>query len=181
LGELEKLAEQGLADIFYGDESRVGSEGYVPYGWQFPGEQVCIPVERGYKVNIFGLISRGNKCHWATTAQNIDGLFVVEQLERLSFEILKETFVVLDNARVHGSKMFKERLPFWQQRGLFVFLLPTYLPHLNIAETLWRKLKCEWLRPEDYLEKDGLLYAVNRCMANIGKELTIKFSPFNEN
>lgn len=118
-------------------------------------------------MNIFGLISRGNKCPWATTAQNIDGLFVVGQLERLSFETLKETFVVLDNARVHGSKMFKERLPFWQQRGLFVFLLPTYSPHLNIAETLWRKLKCEWLRPEGYLEKDGLLYAVNRCMANI--------------
>jgi len=96
-------------------------------------------------------------------------------------KIAKETFVVLDNARVHSSKTFRERLPFWQQRGLFVFLLPTYSPHLNIAETLWRKLKCEWLVPEDYLEKDGLLYAVNRCMANIGKELTIKFSPFNEN
>jgi len=181
LGELEKLAEQGLVDVFYGDESRVGSEGYVPYGWQFPGEEVCILSERGYKVNIFGLISRGNKCHWATSGQNIDGLFVVGQLERLSFEIAKETFVVLDNARVHGSKTFRERLPFWQERGLFVFLLPTYSPHLNIAETLWRKLKCEWLVPEDYLEKDRLLYAVNRCMANVGKELTINFSPFNEN
>lgn len=181
LGELEKLAGQGLLDVFYGDESRVGSEGYVPYGWQFPGEEVCIAAERGYKVNIFGLISRGNKCHWATTGQNIDALFVVGQLEKLSFEISKETFVVLDNARVHSSKMFKERLPYWQERGLFIFLLPTYSPHLNIAETLWRKLKCEWLVPEDYLEKDSLLYAVNRCMANIGKELTIKFSPFNEN
>jgi len=40
--------------------------------------------------------------------------------------------------------------------------LLTYSPHLNIAETLWRKLKYEWQVPEDYLEKSSLLYAVNR-------------------
>jgi hypothetical protein len=36
LRELESLSEQGLIDLFYGDESHVSSEGYVPYGWQFP-------------------------------------------------------------------------------------------------------------------------------------------------
>ena len=72
-----------------------------------------------------------------------------------------------------------ERLEYWQQRGLYVFFLPPYSPHLNLAETLWRKLKKEWLVPEDYLEKDTLFYATNRCLANVGKKLTINFSPFN--
>ena len=57
---------------------------------------------------------------------------------------------LLDNARVH-TKAVKERWPVWQERGLFVFFLPTYSPHLNIVEVLWRKLKYEWLRPDDYL------------------------------
>lgn len=181
LEELEKLSNQGLIDLFYGDESHVSSEGYVPYGWQFPNEKVAIYVEKGHKINIWGLISRTNQCHWATTQQNINGQFVIEQLDNLSFQIKKETFVVLDNASIHHSKLFKEMLPIWQLRGLFIFFLPTYSPHLNIAETMWRKLKTEWIIPKDYLEKDSLFYAVNRCMANVASNLKINFSKYNAN
>ncbi|KAA6329410.1 hypothetical protein EZS27_021773, partial [termite gut metagenome] len=56
-----------------------------------------------------------------------------------------------------------------------------YSPHLNIAETIWRKLKKEWLDPEDYFDKDSLFYAVNRCLANLETNLNIKYSKFNEN
>jgi transposase len=181
LQELESLFEKGLIDIFYGDESHVSSEGYVPYGWQFPDEKVAIYVEKSYKTNIFGLISRTNECHYKNTEQNIDSQFVYQFLDNFSFKIKKETFVILDNASVHKSKQFKQNLTIWEQRGLFIFFLPPYSPHLNIAETMWRKLKTEWLVPEDYLEKDSLLYAVNRCMANVGINLNINFSPFNNN
>ena len=179
--ELEQLASKGLIDLFYGDESSVSSEGYVPYGWQFPDEKVAIYVEKGYKVNIFGLISRTNQCHWEMTQQNIDSQFVVNHLDILSLKITKETFIILDNASVHQSKLVQKTLQIWQNRGLFVFFLPTYSPHLNIAETMWRFLKGKWLYPEDYLQEDDLLYAVNRCMTNIGTNLKINFSPFNEN
>ncbi|QQS31391.1 MAG: IS630 family transposase [Sphingobacteriales bacterium] len=181
LQELEKLSQQGQIDLFYGDESRVSSEGYVPYGWQFPDEKVAVYTEKGYKVNILGLISRSNQCYWETTQQNIDAKFIVNHLDKLSLKIRKHTVVVLDNSSVHQSKLLNLLLPIWQNRGLFVFFLPTYSPHLNIAETMWRKLKCEWLVPEDYLEKDNLLYAVNCCMDNIGNYLKINFSPFNAN
>ncbi|MFY7997057.1 MAG: IS630 family transposase [Candidatus Kapaibacteriota bacterium] len=181
LQELERLSEQGLIDLFYGDESRVSSEGYVPYGWQFPGEDIAIAVRKGYALNIFGLISRSNLCHWTSTESSINGQFLVEYLDRFCLSLKKQTFLVLDNASVHRSKAFRERLRAWQARGLFIFFLPPYSPHLNIAETLWRKLKKEWLNPEDYRDKETLFYAVNRCMANVGEYLTINFSPFNAN
>ena len=179
--KLERLAEKELIDLFYGDESHVSSEGYVPYGWQFPDEKIAIYVEKSYKTNIFGLVSRTNQCHWAMTQQNIDSQFVVEYLDSFSLNMKKESFIVLDNASVHKSKLLKQYLSIWQKRGLFIFFLPSYSPQLNIAEIMWRKLKCEWLVPEDYLEKDSLLYAVNRCMNNIGINLKINFSPFNTN
>jgi transposase len=181
LAELEKLAQKGAIDLFYGDETHISSEGYVPYGWQFPDEEVSILVEKGHKMNVFGLINRQNICHWASTDENIDGFFVMKQLDNLSLNITKETFIVLDNASVHKCKLIEERLPFWQKRGLFVFYLPTYSPHLNIAETLWRHLKGGWLKPDDYLQKDSLFYSINRCMANIGNKCKINFSPFNAN
>jgi hypothetical protein len=67
LKELEKLSIEGKIDIFYGDESHVCSEGYVPYGWQFPDEQVCTLSEKAHRINCFGMINRQSKCFWSTT------------------------------------------------------------------------------------------------------------------
>ena len=181
LKEVEQLSLCGTIDLYYGDESHVCSEGYVPYGWQFPDEEVCIPSEKSCRVNCLGFISRENQCHWKMTTENIDTRFSLEYLERFSLEIPKTAFIVLDNAGIHKGKAIKERIPYWQKRGLFLLFLPPYCPHLNIAETLWRKLKKEWLDPEDYLDKDQLFYAVNRCLANVGMNLKINFSQFNLN
>lgn len=106
LQELETLESMGLIDLFYGDESHVSCEGYVPYGWQFPDEEVAVYVEKGYKTNIFGMINRSNVCHWETTQQNINSEFVINFLENLSFKIQRKTVVALDNASVHRSKLF---------------------------------------------------------------------------
>jgi len=175
------LSEQGLIDLYYGDESHVCSEGYVPYGWQFPNEEVYVPSQRGFRLNIFGLISRKNKCFWTTSQESITTKFVVQFFDNMSFSIHKNTFIVLDNARIHTSKQFQERLKYWQNRGLYIFYLPPYSPKLNIAETLWRVLKNDWMRPEDYFENDKIAYAANRCLANVGTILNINFSKFNIN
>jgi transposase len=178
---LERLSEQGLIDLFYGDDSHVSSQGYVPYAWQFPDEDVAIAVRSGYKINLFGIISRNNDCHWRSTVATIDQIFVVEFLDCLSLRITKETVIVLDNASIHRSKLMRECREIWQRRGLYIVFLPPYSPHLNCAETLWRKLKKEWLRPEDYADKESLFYAVHRSLAAVGNHLTINFSPFNAN
>lgn len=127
------------------------------------------------------MISRSNQVYWTITKHSINAQFILEQIEALSMHIEKETVLVLDCARVHTAKLIQERLPYWQKRGVYLFLLPPYSPHLNLAETLWRKIKKEWINPEDYLENDMLSYALNRCLANIGGKLYIKFSPFNLN
>ncbi|MDJ1500324.1 transposase [Xanthocytophaga agilis] len=117
----------------------------------------------------------------ASSEKNIDSHFIIEQLDQFSFTLAKETFLVLDNARIHSCRLVKQQMKVWQSRGLFIFFLPPYCPQLNLAETVWRKLKTHWIRPDDYRQKDSLFYAVNRSMTKIGKELTIQFSPFNIN
>ena len=179
LGELETFSEAGEIELFYGDESGVSLEPCVPYGWQFREEAVSMPTARGKGVNCFGLFTRGNRAVVATSENSITAGFVVEQLERLSFAIKKITVVVLDNARIHTGRQIRERIGYWQQRGLFIFYLPTYSPHLNIAETVWRKLKYEWLAPTDYEDQQRLRYSVKQVLNEFGKSLRINFSDFN--
>jgi transposase len=179
LVELEQLSKSGFIDLYYGDESRVSVDPCVPYGWQFEDEDVFVPAAKGAGLNCFALLTRGNDLVFETTRQRVTSQFIVEQLERLSFSIRKMTVVVLDNARVHTSQQVAERCPFWQQRGLFIFYLPPYSPHLNLAERLWRKLKYEWLQPADYATTNGLFYRVRQALAAVGKSLKIQFSEFS--
>ena len=162
-----------------------------------------MPSVQGRGLNCFVLLSRANECRFETTTQNINGAFIVEQLEKLSFGLKRLTVVVLDNAPVHVApvhvapvhvapvhvapvhvapvhvaKRVQERRVFWQERGLFLFFLPPYCPHLNIVEVLWRKLKYQWLRPQDYLESDALFYQVRQALAAVGTLLKIHFAPF---
>jgi transposase len=133
----------------------------------------------GCRLNCWGLVSRQNVSHWHTSEENIESHFVLERLEMLSFSIHKPAFILLDNASIHIAKIIKARSPIWQKRGLYWFYLPANSPHLNIAETIWRHLKGGWLGPQDYCDDQTLAYAVNRCLANVGKHLKINFSPFN--
>lgn len=181
LQELEKLSVEGRIELYYEDETHVCSEGYVPYGWQFSDEEVCFFSEKSYKFNCFGLANRQSDCRYKVTKENINTEFILDFFEKFSFEIQQKTFVVLDNARIHKTKAIKERIPYCQERGLYLFFLPPYSPHLNIAETLWRKIKKEWLDPPDYLSADDLAYALDRCLADMGKGKRIKFSHFSLN
>lgn len=176
LQELVQQEKDGLIDLYYGDESHICTEGYVPYGWQFRGEDVYIPSEKGLRLNIFGMIDRNNRYEGFSTTENMTADKVADLLDRLSLRLRRNTFVVLDNATVHRCKLMRELRPIWEKRGLFLFFLPPYSPHLNIAETLWRILKGKWLRPVDYCSTDSLLYATDRALAALGSELNINFA-----
>lgn len=176
LQELERQANEGLIDLYFGDESHVCTEGYVPYGWQFRGEDIFVPSQKFLRLNIFGMIDRDNHYEGFSTTESITADKVADFLDRLSFRIRKDTFLVLDNAKIHRSKLIRGLRSVWEKRGLFLFFLPPYSPQLNIAETLWRILKGKWLRPEDYMSTDAILYATNRALAAVGTELYINFA-----
>lgn len=178
LALLEKQSQQGHIDLYYADESGVSPEGYIPYGWQFADEEVAIPSAKDKALNCFALITRDNKISFATNQESITADFIIKELDKFSLSISKPTVVVMDNAKVHTAVKVKQAMKDWQKRGLFLFYLPPYSPHLNIAERLWKELKARWLRPEDYLSSDKLFYAVNLALAAVGKSLFISFSDY---
>lgn len=180
LKQLEHFSEQGLIDLYYGDETGVSTQGYCPYAWQGKAENIfvaALPISR-QRLNCFGLISRSNHLWSATTTKAIDGQFIFEQLEAFSLTICKPTFLVLDNAPVHKTAKIFKHFEQWQQRGLYIFYLPPYSPHLNIAETLWRVLKGKWLEVKDYLSADTLFKATKQYLSEVGSKRSVNYAPF---
>lgn len=172
---LEERSRQGEIDLYYGDETQVSEEGYVPYGWQFKDENICMKAGNGKKLNCFAMITRNNDFVAATTLETITAAFIIEQLDRFSFEISNHTVVVLDNARVHRSKSMQAMQQVWAKRKLFIFYLPPYSPHLNIIERLWKELKARWLQPADYENEQQLFYSTQLVLEAIGKSLFLNF------
>jgi transposase len=176
---LVSLAKAGHIDMFFADESGFSLTPYVPYGWQPTGEQLGIATTRKNVANVFALLSpfTGSLVSFlATKQEKINSSFIIEQINRFAKGITKETVIVLDNAPWHKSAQFKSHIEQWEKKGLFIFYLPPYSPHLNLMETLWRKIKHEWLRPKDYNSKTSLLKRIKEIFKSFGQQFSIKFA-----
>jgi transposase len=176
LQELENLWRTGNINLYFGDESHVCTSGYVPYGWQFEDEDVFVPSKNRERLNIFGMVSPNCQYKGFDTTDSITGGMLAEWLDDFSKTIVKPTFVVLDNASIHRKGEVAKRITEWKERGLYIFYLPTYSPHLNIAETVWRFLKGMWLKPHHYCSRSILHETTREILDSIGIEYVINFS-----
>lgn len=109
------------------------------------------------------------------THKNINSSFILKCLDQLADEIQKTTVVVLDQATWHTSKSIQQQLDNWADKGLYVFYLPPYSPHLNLIEMLWRKIKYEWLEAHDYLSTEHLKKAILNIFQNLNSVFQYQF------
>ena len=167
----------GYLDLRYGDETAFSLQPNVPYGWIRKGQQRGIPSRKGGNLNVFGLMNLSGEL---TTYQNtavVNSQTIIDWIDDFASTIKRLTVIVLDNASWHISKAVEDKIKAWEDKGLFIFYLPTYSPHLNLIETLWRKMKHEWLKSENYLNKEALHQAVNHILKNYNNdEFNIDFT-----
>ncbi len=62
---------------------------------------------------------------------------LTEQAQRMN----KTCVVVLDNAPFHTVRAVREREEEWAAKGLVLYRLAAYCPHLNPIEGVWCRLK----------------------------------------
>jgi transposase len=140
--EIEKRALAEGAEIHWGDETcvmntDVRGRSYSPRG-QTP--ETCAVWGRREKFSMISTVTNRGKCRWMI----IDGAFNSDRLIEFMGLLIKDAgrkiFLVLDNLRVHHSKLVKAWLE-EQQEKIEVFFLPSYSPELNPDERLNADLK----------------------------------------
>ncbi len=177
LRRLQQLSVNHHLDLYYADESTFSMNPCLPYGWQAKGETVGIVPQGNRKTNVFAIFNSDNRCFADFSACNINAEFVVNTIERFCQQLSpdKLSVLVLDNAAMHHSRLVQSKLSVWQEKGLYLFYLPKYAPHLNLAETFWRKAKYEWLKPADYISFDRFKQKITDIFTNIGSQYKINF------
>jgi transposase len=83
-------------------------------------------------------------------------LLYLEALAHKAEQEGKPCVVVLDNAPFHTAAVVREREEWWEARGLTLYRLPSYCPHLNFIEGAWRRLE-GFLTPRWFYDSVGEL------------------------
>jgi len=176
LNKLLSLENQGLIDLFFTDECGFSLTPNIPYGWQPIGEQRSIRSSKNKVTNLFGLLSRMGKLMVYSTAKSIDSQFIIECIDEVAAKAKRLTVLVLDNAPWHKANAVLNKQKEWRNKNVYLFFLPVYSPHLNLIETLWRKIKYEWLNAKDYLSAKILKEAIFNIIKKYDDKFCINFS-----
>jgi len=172
---LQQKADGGKLDLYYFDEAGFSLTPCVPYGWQPVGQTWCLPAASGRQLNVLGFYSRDSQLDSYVFEGPIDSHVVAGCFDLFCERLTKPTVVVLDNASIHTSDEFEERIEAWARRGLTLKYLPPYCPELNLIEILWRKIKYEWLPLAAYASFQALAFELETVLRLVGSKYQITF------
>lgn len=174
------IENQSVVDLYYLDESGFSLSPYIPYGYQPKGVQWEYPSEKKRVKNILGFLNPKTNhlvAYQLPEKTNMNSELFIRYVNNFVAQIDQLTVVVLDNASWHKSNLTRSMFEQWESQGLYFLFLPARAPHLNKIETLWRKIKYEWLSIRDYRSVSTLKRKLNSIFKNYGKDYVINFRP----
>jgi transposase len=174
---LEEKAKQGEINLIYFDQSGFSLLATVVYAWQKSGDRLEIPSGKSQWQSVLGFMWQGCERFASFVFEgSITSEIVIECITKIVRRLNKPTVLVIDNAPIHRSEEFEERLEEWEQKGLDIYYLPTYSSELNKIEMLWKKIKHEWLPLEAYQSYQKLTEELDKVLSKIGSLYKITFS-----
>jgi transposase len=176
LEALQQQEDQGQIALYYFDESGFALDPTIPYAWQEPKSVIELPARKYGRINVLGFMNRHNDLHPLMFEGSIHTGVVMACFEAFCHTITQKTVVVIDNASIHTSEDFEDRLPYWKKQGLILKYLPPYSPELNLIEILWRRIKYTWLPFSAYACLNALSAALETILSQVGSEYQITFA-----
>lgn len=174
------LSQRGIIDLYFFDESGFSINSNIPYAWSPISKTMIIKSFHAKRFNILGFINKQGNLHSYLSEKSVKSDTVVEAFDEFSKQLKKPTVVVLDNASFHKSKIFKENIAKWSNRGLTLLYLPPYSPELNIIEILWRFIKYHWIEMSAFQGYLNMKEYVQRMLSEYGVKRVIDFSLFEK-
>lgn len=176
--QLLQAHQQTELNLWFYDEMGVGLNPTGVYAWQAAKAAVHLPAQRGYGFTVAGFLSASNTLqafsYGGPTTSQAFIQFVEEWL--MNHPPTKKTVLVLDNASFHCSSDVVAKRREWAGRQLYLQYLPAYGSELNRIETLWHRLKHEWLELSAYADAQTLRQAVEHILSQFGEKYTITFT-----
>lgn len=167
---IEQRARSEGGEIHWGDETAlvntdVRGRSYAPAG-KTPVAMAVGGTRQ--KLSMIATVTNQGKTRWMIIDEAFDAEKLIEFLQALIKDAGKKVFLILDNLRVHHSKLVKAWVA-QRQDQIELFYLPSYSPQLNPEERLNADLKQEMSKRVPVRTKAKLREAANEHMTMLEK------------
>ncbi|MEC5213944.1 transposase [Polaromonas sp. CG_9.5] len=162
---IEQRARSEGAEIHWGDETALVNTDVRGRSFAPAGKTPVAMAVGGtrHKLSMIATVTNQGKARWMIIDEAFDADKLIEFLQALIKDAGKKVFLILDNLRVHHSKLVKA----WvaeRRDQIELFYLPSYSPQLNPEERLNADLKQEMGKRVPVRTKAKLREAANDHM-----------------
>jgi len=139
--EIQARAKQEKAEIHWGDETGIQNDAYHARGFAPKGKTPVVRINATKsRINMISSITNRGKVRFMLYRETMTAKVLIRFMSRLIKDADRKVFLILDNLRVHHSKVVKAWLEDNKEQ-IEVFYLPSYSPELNPDEYLNGDLK----------------------------------------
>ena len=167
---ISERAKQENAEIHWGDETGIRSDdvngrGYAPCG------KTPVVRRKGNRerLSMLSTVTNRGKVRFKLFKGSVNADKMISFLKRLIRDASKKVFLILDNLRVHHSKLLKAWIED-NKESIEVFYLPRYSPELNPDEYLNSDFKREVRSRPDSRQRGSLENHARSVMHAIQKQ-----------
>jgi transposase len=137
-------ARKEKAEISWGDETGVSSDEHYARGYAPKGKTPILVISRSkrVRVNLISTVTNQGELRFMAYKGSMTAQVMIRFMKQLITHAKRKVFLILDNLRVHHSKLVKE----WVAGNadmIELFYLPSYSPELNPDEYFNCDLKAE--------------------------------------
>ena len=163
---IEQRARAEGGEIHWGDETALVNTDVRGRSFSPAGKTPVAMAVGGtrHKLSMIATVTNQGKTRWMIIDEAFDAEKLIEFLQALTQDAGKKVFLILDNLRVHHSRLVKA----WvaeRHNQIELFYLPSYSPQLNPEERLNADLKQEIGKRVPVRTKAKLREAANDHMA----------------
>ena len=162
---IEQRAKREGAEIHWGDETALVNTDVRGRSFAPAGKTPVVKTIGGtrQKLSMIATVTNQGKTRWMIIDESFDADKLIEFLQALIMDAGKKVFLILDNLRVHHSKIVKAWVAERKDK-IELFYLPSYSPQLNPEERLNADLKQEMGKRVPVRTKAKLREAANAHM-----------------
>lgn len=165
--QIQKLARQELATIFFGDEAGIRSDDHSGTTWAKRGQTPVVRTSGArFGLNMISAVSAKGLLRFMVVEGRVNATVFVEFLKRLLHNQERPVFLIVDNHPSHRAKLVAEFVASTDGK-LRLFFLPAYSPELNPDESVWRHVKSHNLGRQLAKSKTDLKQLLLSCLRRL--------------
>jgi transposase len=180
LNNIRRLLDTLPADevALYSDEVDIHLNPKIGWDWMLPGlqKQVCTPGQNEKRYLAGALDTQTGLLYWVEGRRKNSDVFVALLAKLVDrYPEARVIHVIVDNYRIHTSRITTCAVEQWRGRVVLHFL-PPYCPNDNCIEPVWRDLHGKVTRNHQHSNMTALMrdvrYQLHRRNARIARQRT---------